>query len=100
MNAKHLIATIALTVAAGSVFAQSKESIPADANFVSTKSRAEVIAELKDAYNWGMLGTRDGADWKITTGKSMMTNTETVSKPMPMTMPKTSGMRSDIYFGA
>jgi hypothetical protein len=47
MNAKQLIATAAMLIATGSVFAQQTEYVRPDANFVSTKTRAEVAAELK-----------------------------------------------------
>ena len=49
MNAKQLIASVALLTATGAVFAQVSEYEVPNANFVSTKTRAEVIAELKQA---------------------------------------------------
>lgn len=49
MNAKQLIAAAALISATGAVFAQSTEFVRPDENFVSTKTRAEVMAELKQA---------------------------------------------------
>lgn len=51
MNATKLVAAIATLVAAGSVFAQ--EYTQPDAGFVSTKSRAEVNAELAQARAGG-----------------------------------------------
>ncbi|HTN65144.1 MAG TPA: DUF4148 domain-containing protein [Burkholderiaceae bacterium] len=64
MNAKQLISTVALLAATGAVFAQQTEWVAADANFVSTKTRAEVRAELNQAYADGTIGTmaRDGVD--------------------------------------
>lgn len=62
MNAKQLIAAVVMVAATGSVLAQQTESVAPDANFVSTKSRAEVVAELSQAYAQGTLATRDGAD--------------------------------------
>lgn len=49
MNAKQLIASVVLLGAAGVVLAQSTEYETPNANFVSTKTRAEVVAELKQA---------------------------------------------------
>lgn len=53
MNAKHLIAAVAVLAATGSAIAQ--EYVAPDANFVSTKSRAEVVAELRQARADGSL---------------------------------------------
>jgi transcription elongation GreA/GreB family factor len=47
MNAKHLVAALAVLAATGSALAQ--EFVTPDAGFVSTKTRAEVIAELQQA---------------------------------------------------
>jgi len=47
MNAKHLIAAFAVLASTGSVFAQ--EFVEPGVNFVSTRTRAEVLAELKQA---------------------------------------------------
>jgi hypothetical protein len=54
MNVKNLIAAIAVLAATGSAFAQTGEYIE-PAQFVSTKTRAEVIAELNQAYADGTL---------------------------------------------
>jgi uncharacterized protein YciI len=53
MNAKQLIASVALLAATGAVFAQAAEYEVPNANFVSTKTRAEVVAELKQARTAG-----------------------------------------------
>lgn len=47
MNAKHLIAAFAVLASTGSVLAQ--EFVEPGANFVSSRTRAEVVAELKQA---------------------------------------------------
>jgi len=47
MNAKHLVAAFAVLATTGSVLAQ--EFVDPAANFVSTRTRAEVVAELKQA---------------------------------------------------
>jgi len=53
MNAKQLIATVALFAATGAAFAQSTEYADPAAGFVSTKTRAEVRAELAQAQREG-----------------------------------------------
>jgi hypothetical protein len=65
MNAKQLIAAVAVFAAAGSAFAQQQEFVAPDANFVSAKTRAEVVAELNQAYAQGALAIRDGADTPV-----------------------------------
>ena len=52
MKTKSFVAALSL-LAAGAVFAQQTEHVPADAGFVSSKTRAEVIAELKSAQEQG-----------------------------------------------
>lgn len=47
MHVKHLVAAFAILASTGSVLAQ--EFVDPAANFVSARSRAEVIAELKQA---------------------------------------------------
>lgn len=47
MHVKHLVAAFAILASTGSVLAQ--EFVDPAANFVSTRTRAEVIAELKQA---------------------------------------------------
>jgi hypothetical protein len=57
MIAKRLIAAFTVLAATDSVFAQ--EFVEPDANFVSTRSRAEVIAELVQARADGTLVVDD-----------------------------------------
>jgi hypothetical protein len=57
MNAKHLIAAFAVLAATGSVFAQ--EFVAPDAGFVSTRTRAEVVAEVAQARADGSLEVKD-----------------------------------------
>jgi Domain of unknown function (DUF4148) len=49
MKVKLLVSIFAVLTSAGSAFAQQREFVPADEGFVSTKSRAEVIAEMNQA---------------------------------------------------
>lgn len=53
MNTKQMIAAAAMFAATGAVFAQQTEYVDPAANFVSTKSRADVLAELKQAQQDG-----------------------------------------------
>ena len=49
MNTKQLLAALAILSASTSVLAQTSEYVTPNEKFVSTKTRAEVIAELKQA---------------------------------------------------
>ena len=49
MNTKHLILAAAAFAASGPILADQMEYTVPDAGFVSTKTRAEVMAELKQA---------------------------------------------------
>lgn len=55
MNAKKLIAAATVLVATGSAFAQPNAEFVEFNDFVSTKSRAEVRAELEQAQAAGQL---------------------------------------------
>ena len=57
MNIKHIIAITTLAFTSSAVFADSP--YPIDKPFVSTKTRAEVIAELKEARAQGLLANRN-----------------------------------------
>ena len=59
MNAKQLIAAVAVFAATGSVFANDLQVFPEQANFVSTKTRAEVIAQVRQANADGVLVTNE-----------------------------------------
>ncbi|MGB7479950.1 MAG: hypothetical protein WA924_06475, partial [Burkholderiaceae bacterium] len=50
--------------ASASAFAQQAELVAPDADFAPARTRAEVVAELNQAYHEGTLATqqRDGAD--------------------------------------
>ncbi|WP_051516991.1 DUF4148 domain-containing protein [Herbaspirillum sp. RV1423] len=76
MNAKYILAIAALTIVSGSVFAQTSTAIAArdQANasvrnnypvvpFVASKTRAEVINELKQAQAQGLI--TNGNDYPI-----------------------------------
>jgi glycerol kinase len=63
MNAKTLIAAVTLLTSAGAVFAGNVESVSHNSNFVSTKTRAEVTAELQQvAAKGGMTRNHDAVN--------------------------------------
>lgn len=55
MNATKMIAAAAVFALTGSAFAQGNSEVVDFSSFVSTKSRAEVQAELAQAYTQGQL---------------------------------------------
>ncbi|RJF97323.1 DUF4148 domain-containing protein [Noviherbaspirillum saxi] len=55
MNAKNLIAAVAVFAAAGSALADNTYPYVDHSNFVSTKTRAEVIAEMNQANANGQI---------------------------------------------
>lgn len=66
MNIRQIAVSIALCLSAASAFAQSTEFTAPDAGFKSTKSRAQVMAEVG-----GMPGAKDGVYPMITTRSTM-----------------------------
>jgi hypothetical protein len=98
MNAKKLTAAVIMFAAAGATFAQNAEFVAPDANFVSSKSRAEVIAELKQAqangtlsfmeYNYPVIAHQDGVQPSGAKQTSAMRSAGT------------SQANSNIYFGS
>ena len=95
MNAKQLIAAAAILAAAGSAFAQQTEFVAADAGFVSTKTRAEVRAELNQAYADGTLATRDGQD-AVIVADPHLTRAQVRAQIQP---PRQDKLVSSLYFG-
>lgn len=97
MNAKKLIAVVAMLAATGSVFAQSQESVAPDAHFVSTKTRTQVATELQQAYTQGALATRDGAD-AVSVASAPRSRAEVRSEVTQSSLVNQSKLGS-IYFG-
>jgi hypothetical protein len=102
MKATQLIATIALFAATtGAAFAQQAEFTPADAGFQSSKSRAEVRAEVVQAYQDGTLITNDGANVNRTALANAGERTRAEVRAEQATAPHQSSLNPrDIYFGA
>jgi hypothetical protein len=98
MNAKKLTAAVIMFAAAGATFAQNAEFVAPDANFVSSKSRAEVIAELKQAkadgslafteYNYPVIANQGGARSQAAKQSGIMSSAGA------------SQANSNIYFGS
>jgi len=74
MNTKHLIAGLLVFAAAGSAFAEIP--YPANDHFVSTKTRAEVQAELADARAQGLMNQSDAAYPILVTQKTNLTRAQ------------------------
>jgi hypothetical protein len=98
MNAKKFTAAVIMFAAAGVSFAQSREFVAPDANFESSKSRAEVIAELKQARTNGSL-TFSEYNYPVITGQNRM-ETPTAKRADAMQSAGASQTSSDIYFGS
>ena len=98
MNAKQLIATIVMFTATGAAFAQSTEYVTPNENFVSTKTRAEVKAELQQAYAEGALAQHDGQDMVIVTGKR--SRAEVRAEAIQSASNQRRGTTNSTYFGS
>lgn len=97
MNSKHFIAAILMSAATGAVLAQSHEFVAADAGFHSTKSRAEVVAELQQAQSAGLLAFTDATYPVLAIPAGMRTRAEVRSEITPSAM--TNDAKSSLYFG-
>jgi hypothetical protein len=78
MNVKHLVAAFTVFAATDSVFAQDFGA--PDANFVSTRTRADVIAEIAQARAEGTLDARDTNYPFIAKSTSQKTRAEVVTE--------------------
>lgn len=98
MNVKQLIAAVAVLAATGSAFAQQTEFVAPDANFMSSKSRAEVMAELNQAQAQGVLATREDT-YPVIDKQATMRSSADVRAEVTRSA-SASQSPSDIYFGA
>ena len=76
MNAKQLIAAFAVFAAAGSAFADVTGTFDDFTNVPSTKTRAEVVAELKQAPAPGQVANTEWVDSSTFVAKSSRTRDE------------------------
>lgn len=97
MNAKQLIATVAMFAATSAAFAQSSEYATPHENFVSSKTRAEVKAELQQAYAEGALAQHDGQDIVIVAGKR--SRAEVRAEAIQSASNQRNGNANGSYFG-
>ena len=74
MNTKQLIAGLVVFAAAGSAFAEMP--YPADEHFVSTKTRAEVQAELVAARGQDLMNRGDAPSPILASQKSNLTRAQ------------------------
>lgn len=74
MNTKQLIAGLVVIAAAGSAFAEMP--YPADDHFVSTKTRAEVQAELAEARAQGLMNQGNAVYPVLVSEKSTLTRAQ------------------------
>jgi len=58
MNTKNILVAAAVFAASATAFAQQTEFVAPDAGFISTKTRAEVVADLNQAYGQGALASQ------------------------------------------
>ncbi|HEX8886306.1 MAG TPA: hypothetical protein VF797_17605 [Noviherbaspirillum sp.] len=91
MNAKQIVVSIALCLSAASAFAQSAEFTAPDAGFKSTKSRAQVMAEVH-----GMPGAKDGV-YPMMTTRSTMSREQVRGNAAPTATRQNDA--SSLYFG-
>lgn len=92
MNIKQITAAVVLFAAAGAALAETQ--YPPQTKFVSTKTRAEVIAELKEAQAQGLI-THGNNYPIIVQPRSTLTRAEVVSQLKP-----TGNNTNSIYTGA
>lgn len=91
MNTRQIVVSIALYVFAASAFAQSAEFIAPDAGFKSTKSRAQVMAEVG-----GMPGAKDGV-YPMMSTRSTMSRQQVRDNVSPAASVQNDA--SSLYFG-
>ncbi|MBB3211895.1 hypothetical protein FHW67_001163 [Herbaspirillum sp. Sphag1AN] len=80
MNTKQITAAVVLFAAAGAALAEAP--YPPETKFVSTKTRAEVLAELKQAQAQGLI--TNGNNYPITVQpRSTLTRSQVISQLKP-----------------
>ncbi|OGB27590.1 MAG: hypothetical protein A3I66_06875 [Burkholderiales bacterium RIFCSPLOWO2_02_FULL_57_36] len=98
MNARKLTAAVIIFAAAGAASAEPKEFVAPDADFVSSKTRAEVMAELKQAQANDMLSYSEDT-YPVTAHQNGM-RTRTQANIGTMQSAARSRFDSSLYFGA
>ncbi len=98
MNAGKLMVAATLFAATGLVLAQSAEYVAPDANFVSSKTRAEVRAELKQAKADGILSFREDTYPVIAAGDRSQQHAGTQGDTIQSA--RSGHLDRSIYFGS
>ena len=98
MNAKNLIVAAAIFAAAGSSFADTTGNFTDFTRVQSSKTRAEVVAELKQAKEQGYVASRDGADVVYATAATPRTRADVRAEAVAEAKTQKRGT-SSIYFG-
>jgi hypothetical protein len=99
MNAKQLIAAVAVFAATGSAFAAAGYTPPAE-GFVSTKTRAEVIAERNQAFAEGKLVIDEASYPNVQTASAPRTREEVRAEAIQSAKAHREAGVNDLYFGA
>lgn len=100
MNAKKLIATVAVLAASSSAVAGTGYEYPHPANnFVSSKSRAEVAAEVKQARADGSLITNDALPSPVIPAGTMRHRGDVIAEHVKSVGNQTVDTNS-LYFGS
>lgn len=99
MNVKHLIGAVAILAATGSAFADTTGNFTDFTNVPSNKTRAEVIAELKQARTEGVLAARDGADLNYATNATPRSRADVRAEAVATTKQQKDHSDST-YFGS
>jgi hypothetical protein len=98
MNAKQLFAAVAIFAAAGSAFADVTGTFTDFTNVPSTKTRAEVTAELKQAQAQNQVANTYWVDTSTFVAKSSRTRDEVRAEAIEYA--KAHKKNSDYDFGA
>jgi len=99
MNTKNILAAAAIFAASATAFAQQTEFVAPDAGFTSTRTRAEVIAEMNQAYQDGTLATQqfDGQPTAVASNGSSRSREEVRAEARQASQDKSN---VGLYFGA
>lgn len=99
MKTQYLIAAIALVATTGGAFAQTAEYVAPDANFVSTKTRTEVNAELVMARAQGLL-VQGNVAAPVTATATTRTRADVRAEAVQTAKQGQRAKVNDIYFGS
>ena len=97
MNAKRLIAAVAVFAAAGSAFADVTGTFDDFTKVTSTKTRAEVVAELKQAPVQRQVANTEWVDSSTLVAKSGLSRDEVRAEAIRFA--KTHKVNADYEFG-